>query len=355
MVEEFDAFQRLSLPQFFAVVISLLILGVVAEGVIRLGRRWAMRRDYTWLTAILNALTWLVFFWIILTGIFPTLLEVIAAITSWEPKPGLTEMLVWTSGTIFVVRLINGLLRILTATTPSASVTLLNDVVAGVGVLVIAAIAIGYSFDLSPLILLLAIAGGVTGLTVIFQEALNNLVSGVSLTVSDRLAPGDWVRLPSGIEGYVRDIQWDVTMVQQFANNLIIVPNSVMTTAELINYDRPESELAVLVAVGVHYNSDLNHVERVAIDEAIRIMTEINGKPPARPPFVRYNEFADSSINFNMVMRADDYMKQFVLKHEFIKRLHQRFNEEGIVIPFPIRTLDLPPHLSQKPLAGEIQ
>jgi small-conductance mechanosensitive channel len=352
MVEEFDAIQRLNLPQVLAYISGLLALGVLAEGIIRFGRRWAMTRNYTWLSAILHALAWLALFWTILLGVFPALLEVIAATIGWEPKPGLGEMMMWISITIFIVRLINGLLRILTATTPSASVTLLNNVLTGMGALVIAVIVTGYVFDLSPLILLLALVGGITGLTVIFQEPLNNLVSGVSLTISERLAPGDWVRLPSGLEGYVRDIQWDVTMVQQFANNLIIVPNSVMTAAELINFDRPESELALLVPVGVHYNSDLNHVEQVVLDEAMKVMTEINGEPPTTPPVIRYNEFADSSINFNVVMRAGDYMKQFALRHEFIKRLHHRFNEEGIVIPFPIRTLDLPPHLSQIPKPG---
>jgi small-conductance mechanosensitive channel len=346
MVEEFDAIQSLDLPGIFILVTGILLLGILLEVMLRFGRRWALARHYTWLYAVLSALIWQALFWTFLLGATPAVLQLIETLTDWQPSRGLIPTLLSTSLTIVVVRLINGLLRIMTATTPSASVTLLNNVLTGVGALVAMVIIAGYLFNLSAIVLLLAIVGGVTGLTVVFQEPLNNLVSGVSLTVSDRLTPGDWVRLPSGVEGFVRDIQWDVTMVQQFANNLIIIPNRVMTEAELINYDRPESELIIRVAVGVHYDSDLAHVERVAVEEAIETMTEINGEPPATEPVVRFNAFADSSINFMVVMWAKNYATQFPLTHEFIKRLHQRFKDEGIVIPFPIRTLDIPPDLT---------
>ncbi len=353
MVEEFDAIRSLNLTQSLISVVSLLLLGVLLEVLLRFGRRWALSREYTWLSAILNAMIWLLLFWTVLLGIVPSGLQLIKAISGWQPPPGFIQMLLWVSVTIFIVRLVNGLLRILTATTPSASVSLLNNLLAGVGLLVVMVVILGYMFDLSFVVLLLTIVGGITSLTVVFQEPLNNLVSGVSLTLSERLTPGDWVRLPSGIEGYVRDIQWDVTMIQQFANNVIVVPNKVMTEAEIINYALPEPELAFSVAVGVHYKSDLAHVERVTLEEAHKIMAEINGQTPTDPPFVRYNAFADSSINFNVFLRAGRYFDQFRLKHEFIKRLHRRFNEEGIVIPFPIRTLDIPadqlPTLTNQP------
>lgn len=342
MIEEFDAIQRLNLTQSLIAIVSLLLGGVLLEVALRFGRRWALSREYTWLSAILNALTWLLLFWTVLLGITPSVLHLIKTTSNWQLPPGLSQTLLWISITIFIVRLFNGLLRILTATTPSASVSLLNNMLAGVGTLVVVAIVLGYLFNVSFIVLLLTIVGGIAGLTVIFQEPLNNLVSGVSLTVSDRLTPGDWIRLPSGIEGYVRDIQWDVTMIQQITNNLIVVPNRFMTEAEIINYARPEPELSFPVAVGVHYNSDLAHVERVTLEEARKIMAEINGKTPTSTPLVRYHAFADSSINFNVYLRAGKYFDQFLLRHEFIKRLHRRFNEEGIVIPFPIRTLDIP-------------
>ena len=64
-----------------------------------------------------------------------------------------------------------------------------------------------------------------------------------------------------------------------------------------------------------------------------------DGGVPAFEPFIRYHTFADSSINFTVILRGKEFVDQYLIKHEFVKRLHRRFNDEGIVIPFPIRTI----------------
>ena len=343
MIEEFDAIQSLNLSQLFLYAAGLVLLGIILEAGFRFGQRWALAKNYTWLAAILRALAWQPLFWGVILGAIWPVWRLVEEITGWQWGAGLLNALVPISVTIIVVRLINGLLKILTARTPSASVSLLNNLVTGVGALIVAVIILGYLFDISTVVLLVTIVGAVTGLTVIFQEPLNNLVSGVSLTLSNRLAPGNWIRLPSGIEGQVVDIQWDVTLVRQLLNNVIVLPNKVMTEAEIINYDQPTSELRVLVPVGVSYDSDLARVEQVTLEVANLIMHQINRDTPTMAPLIRYTTFADFSINFNVVLCAAKYDDQFVLKHEFIKRLHRRYDEEGIMIPFPIRTLHTRP------------
>lgn len=86
------------------------------------------------------------------------------------------------------------------------------------------------------------------------------------------------------------------------------------------------AELAVLIELGVHYDSDLKHVEGVASFD----------------PFTRYHTFGESSIDFTVILRAQEFKDQVLVKLEFVKRLHERYKKEKIVIPFPIRTLDLP-------------
>ena len=77
------------------------------------------------------------------------------------------------------------------------------------------------------------------------------------------------------------------------------------------------------------------------MDEARRIMKEHPAGVDNFEPLFRYKEFADSSINFYLILRAKKYIDHFGMKSQFIKNLHQRFNKEGIVIPFPIRTVHL--------------
>jgi len=70
-------------------------------------------------------------------------------------------------------------------------------------------------------------------------------------------------------------------------------------------------------------------------------MKTIDGGITEFEPFIRYHTFDDSSINFTVILRVREFVNQYLVKHEFIKRLHRRYNQEGIEIPFPIRTVYL--------------
>ncbi len=60
---------------------------------------------------------------------------------------------------------------------------------------------------------------------------------------------------------------------------------------------------------------------------------------PGEKPVVRFHTFGDSSINFSVILRAREFVNQYLIKHEFVKRLHRRYQDENIEIPFPIRTV----------------
>jgi small-conductance mechanosensitive channel len=182
---------------------------------------------------------------------------------------------------------------------------------------------------------------GVGGLAVALalQDTLANLFAGVYVTMAGQIRVGDYVRLDSSGEGYVTDIGWSSTRIQMLANNVILVPNGKLAQAIVTNYYLPDRELAVLVQVGVDYSSDLAHVERVTSQVAKETLQSVPGGVVEFDPFIRYHTFADSSINFTVILRGREYVDQHLLKHEFIKRLHERYGREGITIPFPIRTI----------------
>ena len=92
--------------------------------------------------------------------------------------------------------------------------------------------------------------------------------------------------------------------------------------------------------MGVHYNSDLAKVEQVTCEVAAEVMKEAPGGVPSFTPFIRYHSFGDSSINFTAILRAQSFVDQHIVKHEFIKRIHRRYDREGIVIPYPIRAIN---------------
>jgi small-conductance mechanosensitive channel len=80
-------------------------------------------------------------------------------------------------------------------------------------------------------------------------------------------------------------------------------------------------------------------VERTTIDVAAVVLREVQGGVGAFEPFIRYHTFGDSSINFSVILRAQQFTDRYLLTHEFIKRLKARYDREGIEIPFPQRVV----------------
>jgi len=207
-------------------------------------------------------------------------------------------------------------------------------VILAIGVLIILD-TLGVS--ITPLIASLGVGG--IAIALALQDTLSNFFSGVYLLVDKPIKVGDFVQLESGEEGYIDQIGWRSTRIRALSNKTVVVPNSHMSSSRIINYDLPDPEVAVLVNVGVHYNSDLEHVERVTIETAREIQENIQGAVKGFKPFIRYNTFADSSIIFTTILRARTFVDNYLIKHEFIKILHRRYKKEGIEIPFPIRTV----------------
>ena len=114
-----------------------------------------------------------------------------------------------------------------------------------------------------------------------------------------------------------------------------------MTQSSVTNYHTPQPNTSVSVPVGVSYNSDLEKVERVTIEIARDVMRNVQGGVPDFEPLIRYNTLGDYSIQFSVIMQGQEFADQYLIKHEFIKRLYTRYRKEGITIPNPIQTVRL--------------
>jgi small-conductance mechanosensitive channel len=192
--------------------------------------------------------------------------------------------------------------------------------------------------SITPILATLGVGGLAVALAL--QDTLSNLFAGFHISVAKQVRIGDYIKLETGEEGYVVDINWRSTKIKMLPNNLVLIPNDKLNKAIIVNYYLPDKEMAVLVDLGVHYNSDLEKVERVTCEVAKSVMLEVGGGVDYFDPFIRYNAFGDSSIKFTVILRAREFVDQYLIKHEFIKRLHKRYKQEGINIPYPIRAIN---------------
>lgn len=218
------------------------------------------------------------------------------------------------------------------------SVTIFANITRTV-VLVIGILVLLQSLGVSITPMLTALGVGGLAVALALQDTLANLFAGVHILASKTIEPGDFVRLSTGQEGNVVDINWRKTTIRTMSDNLVIVPNATFADAILTNYHQPKQDMGLLVQAKVGYHSDLEHVEKITIEVAREVMTEVEGGVPGYQPLVRFHTFGESSIDFTVVLRTREFTDQFVVKHEFVKRLHTRYRAEGIEIPLPTRNL----------------
>ncbi len=279
--------------------------------------------------------------------LFGGLLGIRAAIPYLPLSPALSDIIakiilvmILLALTIVAARFLSGVVTYYASSAVPATTSifknLINIIVLILGILVIFQTL---GINITPVVTALGIGGLAVALAL--QDTLANLFAGLHILAVKQINPGDYVKLESAEEGYITDIGWRNTTIRMLRNNLIIVPNTKIASSIITNYFLPEKQMSVLIEVGVSYDSDLEKVERVTIEVARNIMREISGGVTEFEPFIRYHTFDDFSINFSVILRSSEFVDQYLIKHEFIKKLHERYQQEGIEIPFPIRTVHM--------------
>ena len=197
------------------------------------------------------------------------------------------------------------------------------------------------SFGVSITPILASLGIGSLAVALALQPTLENFFSGVQLVIDRPIKVGHFIKLESGEEGYVERVGWRSTWVKQLGNNTVIIPNSKMVNSRISNYYYPSKEQSVIVQCGVHYGSDLEKVEQVTIEVARTVQKDLDGAVDDHEPFIRYHTFDGSSINFSVILRAKEFVDNYLMKHEFVKRLQKRYMEEDICIPYPISAINV--------------
>jgi small-conductance mechanosensitive channel len=319
-----------------------LALGLMLEYVVvdRV-RKLAERTRFKWDDLLIKSVRGLPTVWLGAGGLF-----IAASVNGVQPlqvgwlRTAFTVVLI---GSVVVagMRLVAGAVEIMSSHAEGAiqsSTLVVNLARLAVGTLGLVLILQNLGIEITPLITALGIGGLAVALAM--QDTLGNLFAGVQIILSRQVRPHDYVRLASGEEGWVTDVRARNTTIETFPDgNLLMVPNSVLSSSIVKNFTLPRAALWVSVEVGVSYGSDLEHVERVTREVAKDVLATVDGGVNDQEPVMFYRGFGASSIDFDLRMMVRDFRSQGPIRHAFIKRLHRRYGEEGIEIPFPIRTV----------------
>ncbi|HYV20328.1 MAG TPA: mechanosensitive ion channel family protein [Verrucomicrobiae bacterium] len=336
-----------------ALVVWLVVFLVAHAFVMRLLRKIAARTAWTWDDVLIAAITWPTRLLILASG-----LTVFERILPLEPEwdRACDIMLAGAFALAFILfvdRMTSGLLDRMARKNAAFQGArglvqgAVRGVIIGIGLLIFLD---NIGISMAPILASLGV--GSLAVALALQDTLANVFAGFHLIADKPLEAGQFIRLQSGEEGHVILVGWRSTRLRTPQNNIVVVPNAKLAGTVLTNFDLGTSAMAITVEVTVSIASGLDKAERVAMEVARDVQRTVPGGATDIEPAVRFIGFGDSGMRFNVVLNCQNLKASNDVRHEFLKRLSDRYQREGIVIPFPTRTLDFP---AGTPIAGPVR
>jgi len=178
-------------------------------------------------------------------------------------------------------------------------------------------------------------AAGTLAIGFAMQNVIKNFVSGIFIFIEQPFRIGDWIEW-DGHSGIVKDIQLRVTRVRTFDNETLTVPNSALTDNVLKN-PVANDRLRVKFVFGIGYEDDIGRATEIILEEA----NAHDGILDDPEPSVRLTELADSYVGLQCRFWIDEPGRSDFIRarSEYVRTVKERFDEEGINIPYPQRDL----------------
>lgn len=177
------------------------------------------------------------------------------------------------------------------------------------------------------------------------QQAFSNIVSGVFIVIFKPFRVGDIIEIGTAHRGVVEDITLRHTVIRNWENKRVIIPNSAISADTVTNSSIHDPKTCRFVEMGISYESDITTAMRIMREEAeahplcIDARTEEQIAEGTPKVVVRLIGFGDSSVNLRAYAWAKTAPEAFELGTELNQKIKERFDREGVEIPYPHRTL----------------
>ncbi|MBO6524141.1 MAG: mechanosensitive ion channel family protein [Balneolaceae bacterium] len=177
------------------------------------------------------------------------------------------------------------------------------------------------------------------------QQALSNIIGGIFIVIFKPYKINDRLQIRTDLSGVVEDINLRHTVIRNFENKRIIIPNSVISDEVLINSNYGDDKIIKWIDVGISYDSDIDLARKIMQEEVEahpnfidnRNEDQLANGDPKVP--VRLLTLGDFSVNLRAWATAADPPSAFVMGTDLLESIKKRFDKEGIEIPFPYRTI----------------
>ncbi|MBR9861267.1 mechanosensitive ion channel [bacterium] len=182
--------------------------------------------------------------------------------------------------------------------------------------------------------ILLALSPLLIGLGLGIQQVFNDIFSGIILLIEPSIGINDIVEV-DGIVARVKEIGLRTSKIESRDGIMMIIPNHKLVSENLINWSSNQNVTRFIVKVGVAYGSDVELVKKILIECAWK-HNRIKTNPA---PFVRFKDFGDSSLDFELLFWSNYLFPIEDVKSDLRFMIDEEFRKHKVVIPFPQRDL----------------
>ncbi|HYF04407.1 MAG TPA: mechanosensitive ion channel family protein [Patescibacteria group bacterium] len=225
--------------------------------------------------------------------------------------------------------------------------TLIRKVVQFI-VYLLGAIIILDSFEIRIAPILTALGIGGLAVALALQDTLSNVFAGIYLTIANQVRVGDYIQLIDA-EGFVKDISWRTTVIRRSDENIVIMPNSKIAQATIVNYHVEDAFIRNKIIINVDFSNDPDNVERLLKEiilesghndiahasSEIQPSGKIRGLLKEPEPLIRFNDFTAAAMNFHITFSVSNFEYYYSVRHELLKKIFLRFREEKIPVSTP--------------------
>lgn len=190
--------------------------------------------------------------------------------------------------------------------------------------------AVGFNIS----VLLAGSAALLVGIGLGLQNLFSDFISGIVLLIDATIKVDDIIEV-NGLVCKVQEIKLRTTTVLTRDEKYIILPNSILTKNQIINWTHSEVASRFDIEVGIDYSSDVALAMEL-LKQAVHVHENVLSKPK---PFVRFSNYGESSIVLTVFFWTNDVFRVENVKSEIRIKIFNLFKENKIVIPFPQRVI----------------
>lgn len=177
------------------------------------------------------------------------------------------------------------------------------------------------------------------------QETVGNVLAGVFIIFSKPFKIGDTIQVEQNMMGTVWDISLRHTIIKDYDNKMIVIPNSIINKEKLFNYNLGDERACRKIDFEIAYNSDYDKAKRIVAEEVenhkysidVRDYEQLQNNAPRVT--TRIDRLEESGVIVRVWAWTEKFEYSYELKCDVTESVLKRFHEEGIDIPFPHRTV----------------